>query len=179
MAQIGQPKLRLIHDLGFAGKGAYYCWSTLKPGPKEPMTKLAQATISLGAQTSGDDDRTHKHVLELRKLFAIYCAGPYSKEILEFALILRIGGKFQEFDFEGCERVRRNRKDKYITVDLVFPSSRWKGVSDRSLREYLSGIVETGLLCCLHRLKKDKVKVQSAALMTDFAEVKRRFLHQT
>jgi hypothetical protein len=151
----------------------------LKAGPKEPMTKLANATITLGAQTSGDNDRTDKHVLELRKLLAIHCAGPYSKEILEFALILRIGGKFQEFDFEGCKRVRRNRKDKYITLDLGFPSSRWRGVSDRSIREYLSTIVETGFLCCLHRLKKDKVKVRGAALMTDFAEVKRRFLDQS
>jgi len=140
------------------------------------MTELTRATISLGAQSSGDDDRTDKHILELRKLLATYCKGPYSEEIAEFALILRIGGEFQEFDFEGCERIRRNRKGKYITVDLGFPSRRWKGANDSDIREYLAGIVETGLLCCLHRLKKDKVEVVDAALMRDFASVKRRFL---
>lgn len=49
------------------------------------------------------------------------CKGPYSEEIAEFALVLRVGGNMQEFDFEGCERIRRSRKGKYITVDLGFP----------------------------------------------------------
>lgn len=132
--------------------------------------------ITLGVQSSGDDDRTTKHILELRKLLAAHCEGPYSEEIAEFALVLRIGGSMQEFDFEGCERIRRNRKDKYITVDLGFPSRKWRGVIDSEIRKYLADIVETGLLCCLHRLKKDKAKVQEANLMNDFTKVKQRFL---
>ena len=127
-------------------------------------------------QTSGDDDRTDKHVLELRKLLAVHCKGPYSDEISEFALVLRIGGNMQEFDFEGCERIRRNRKDRYITVDLGFPSQKWRGMSDSAIRSYLANLVETGLLCCVHRLKKDKAKVHEAELMNDFAKVKNNFL---
>jgi len=106
------------------------------------MTELTD-TITLGVQSSGDDDRTDKHVLELRKLLAASCKGPYSEEVSEFALVLRIGGNMQEFDFEGCERIRRNRKEKYITVDLGFPSRRWKGVTDIEIRRYLAEIVET------------------------------------
>ncbi len=144
------------------------------------MTELTDLrtyrTITIGVQTSGDDDRTGRHVLELRRLLAIYCKGPYSEEISEFALVLRIGGSMQEFDFEGCERVRRNRKDKYVTVDLGFPSRKWRGVTDGEIRKYLAEIVETGLLCCLHRLKKDKVKVNEAVLISDFREAKRSFL---
>ena len=82
----------------------------------------------------------------------------------------------QEFDFEGCERIRRNRKGSYITVDLGFPSRKWRGVPDSVIRGYLADIVETGLLCCLHRLKKDKAKVQEAKLMNDFTNVKKEFL---
>jgi hypothetical protein len=147
-------------------KSAIYC--TL-------VTELIH-TITLGAQTSGDDDRTGEHVLELRKLLAANCKGPYSVEISEFALVLRVGGNMQEFDFEGCERIRRNRKGKYITVDLGFPSRKWRGVSDSKIRRYLADIVETGLLCCLHRLKKDKVKVHEAKLMNDFTNLKKDFL---
>ena len=133
----------------------------------------------MGAQTSGEDDRTDKHVFELRKLLASYCKGPYSEEISEFALVLRIGGDMQEFDFEGCERIRRNRKDRYITVDLGFPSRKWKGADDREIRKYLREIVETGLLCCLHRLKKDKVRVHQTSLMGDFTKAKQEFLRTT
>lgn len=137
---------------------------------------LHLATITLGVQTSREDDRTEKHVLEMRKLLANNCQGPYSTEIREFALILRIGGEMQEFNFEGCERIRRNRKEGYITVDLGFPSHRWKGSTDSSIREYLAEAVETGLLCCIRRLEMDKSPVDSAGLMGDFAKVKQLFL---
>ncbi len=70
------------------------------------MTELPD-TVTLGVQSSGDDDRTAKHVLEFRRLLATSCKGPYSEEITEFALVVRIGGKMQEFDFEGCCRKAR------------------------------------------------------------------------
>jgi hypothetical protein len=137
---------------------------------------LTHATITLGVQTSREDDRTGKPVLEMRKLLATHCEGPYSSEIREFALILRVGGDMQEFNFEGCERIRRNRKQKYITLDLGFPSNRWKAAPESSIREYLAEAVETGLLCCIKRLQTDKSPVDSARLMGDFAKVKQLFL---
>ena len=137
---------------------------------------LAHATITLGVQTSREDDRTDKPVLEMRRLLATYCQGPYSPEIRQFALILRIGGEMQEFNFEGGERIRRNRKQKYITVDLGFPSNRWKGATESGIREYLAEAVETGLLCCIRRLETDKSPVDSARFMGDFAKVKQLFL---
>jgi hypothetical protein len=84
----------------------------------EPITAMTE-TITLGVQSGGDDDRTNEHVLELRKLLAAYCKGPYSEQISEFALVLRIGSNMQEFDFEGCERIRRDRKDKVQEAKLL------------------------------------------------------------
>jgi hypothetical protein len=107
---------------------------------------------------------------------AEYCQGPYSSEIEKFALVLRVGGEMQEFNFEGCERIRRSRKQKYITVDLGFPSNRWKGATESGIREYLAEAVETGLLCCIRRLEKDKSPIDAARLMGDFAKVKHLFL---
>lgn len=83
-------------------------------------TDLRSATVTLGAQASREDDRTDKHILDMRRLLARHCPGPYSPEIREFALILRIVGEMQEFDFEGCDRIRRNKENKYITLDLAF-----------------------------------------------------------
>jgi hypothetical protein len=137
---------------------------------------LADATITLGVQTSREDNRTQKPVLEIRRLMAECCQGPYSPEIDEFALILRVGGEMQEFDFEGCERIRRNKKDRYITLDLGFPSYRWKGATDDEIRRYILEAVERGLLCFVKRLQKDKTQVDSAKLVSDFGNVKKLFL---
>lgn len=134
------------------------------------------ATITLGVQTSREDNCTHEPVLGMRKLLAEFCKGPYSPEIDEFALILRVGGEMQEFDFQGCERIRRNRRERYITLDLGFPSYRWKGVTENDIRKYILDSVETGLLCFIRRLEKDKTQIDSAKLLNDFGRVKEMFL---
>jgi hypothetical protein len=140
------------------------------------MTRgTSSEAVTVGAQTSGEDNRTMKHVLEVRKLIARYCSGPYSPEIAEFALVLRIGGAMQEFG-EGCERIRRNREARYITVDIGFPSSHWKGATDGQIRQSLADGIKMGLLCCLSRLEKDKVEVKRSALLADFATAERIFL---
>ncbi len=132
--------------------------------------------VTLGAQTSGEDDRTINHVLELRGLLAEHCVGPYCPSIDEFALILRIGGVMQEFDFVGCERLRRNRKERYITVDLGFPSAQWKGRSDQHIREFLLRAVQEGLLACVRRLEADNEPVRSKALESDLLKVREQFI---
>ena len=133
-------------------------------------------TVTLGMQSSREDDRTSQHVLPLRKLLASRCTGPYSDEVKEFALVLRIGGEMLEFDFRGCERIRRNKKSSYITVDLGFPSSEWKGQSDEHIRRYLAQIVETGLRCCLERLARDGADVDGDRLLADYERVRQEYL---
>lgn len=142
------------------------------------MTASSEA-ITLGAQTSAEDDKTMKHVTELRRLLAARCIGPYSPDIAEFALVLRIGGNLNDFDFEGCERIRRNRKQKYITVDVGFPSRRWKRATDLEIRRFLVEAVETGLLCCVQRLEKDRTAVDGSRLLADYAVVRREYLPGT
>lgn len=136
----------------------------------------SSVAITLGAQTSVEDDKTMKHVIALRKLLAARCTSPYSVDIAEFALILRVGGNLNEFDFEGCERIRRNRKQKFITVDIGFPSRLWKNAADAEIKRFLAEAVETGLLCCLQRLEKDRTPVDLSRLLSDYALVKRDFL---
>jgi hypothetical protein len=156
------------------------------PGPKtmsrgqgsEGSLAMASQTITLGMQTSVEDRTTEPHVIALRKLLAEHCNGPFSEEVLEFAPILRVGGAMQEFDFVGCERIRRNRKARYITVDVAFPTTQWKGQNGLHVRQFLIQVVEMGLRCCLDRLRKDKVAVQEEKLLADFTRVKDLFLSQ-
>jgi len=137
---------------------------------------MSTDTVTLGMQTSQEDDRTSQHVLPLRKLLASHCKGPYSSEVREFALILRIGGELSEFDFKGCERIRRHKEKAYITVDLGFPSYEWKGQSDEHIKRYLARSVETGLRCCLERLKRDGIAVESGRLLADYEHVRKQYL---
>lgn len=140
------------------------------------MPGTDNGAVTLGVQSSGDDNRTQEHVLAFRKLLGRFCEGPYTDDIDEFALILRIGGSMQEFA-EGCDRIRRNRKRKYITVDIGFPSDRWRGRPDKYIREALSEAVETGLLCCVMRLERDKAAIDKDRLLSEFSRAKSAFLN--
>ncbi len=137
---------------------------------------MSTAAITLGMQTSGDDRQTRPHVLEFRKLLAEICRGSYSPDIDEFALIFRIGGKFQSVDFVGCQRLRRNRKGRYITVDLGFPETDWKGRPDPYIREFVLKSVEEGLKCCSDRLEKDNAEFKSESLRSDLARVRKLYI---
>ena len=82
----------------------------------------------------------------------------------------------QEFDFVGCERLRRNRKGRYITVDLAFPTKHWKDKSAAYVRQYLVVVTELGLRCCVERLQKDKVVFFQASILDDFQGARIEFL---
>ena len=132
--------------------------------------------ITFGVQTSFDDDRTSAHVLQLRRLLDRHCVRKYCDEIAEFAPVLRVGGKMQAFDFEGCEKVRRNRLKRYITVDVALPAREWRGRDDRHIRQFLFAQLELGLACCVSRLQRDKVVIDAVALASDLALVRAGFL---
>jgi hypothetical protein len=140
------------------------------------MQQHAHDAVTLGVQSSGDDDRTLEHVLTFRKLLREFCKGPYAADIDEFALILRIGGNMQEFA-EGCDHIRRSRKNKYITVDIGFPSHQWRRRPDEYIRDALANAVEAGLLRCLMRLETDKATVDRDQLLSDFSRAKSAFLN--
>lgn len=138
----------------------------------------SKATVTLGVQT-GDlpsGEATQPHYFPLRRLLAELCRGPYSPDVNEFALILRIDGDIYHWEQEGCDRMRRSKKDRYITIDIYVPRHRWEGVSGIEIRRYLATCVEDAFRRMIGKLQKDKVSVEGDALLRDFATVKEQYL---
>ena len=138
----------------------------------------SNATITLGVQSGGAEagEQTEPHFYPLRKLLQTQCRGPYSQEVDEFSLILRIDGDIDHWEQEGCDRMRRSKKERYITIDIYVPRHRWQGVSGDEIRRYLAACVEDAFERMIAKLKKDKVAVDGDALLRDFAVVKAAYL---
>lgn len=132
--------------------------------------------VSLACELGGPDVNIDSYILQLRKLLAKYCNGPYSDEVKGFALVLRIDGSLKQYHAEGVDRMRRNKKDKYIGADICIPETRWKGVSAREFSRYLSSAVKSALQTCVAYLRKQKVDVDEQRLLLDYGEVEARFL---
>lgn len=134
--------------------------------------------VSLAEQVGGTEASrvTGRHVLELRRLLEQHCSQVYCPNVAEFALILRTDGDVQTFGFEGCKNVRRSRRERYITVDLGVPEHRWKSVSASEFRSYLWELTETGILCCVDRLRRDKEQIDFESLRADLGTARDIFL---
>ena len=132
--------------------------------------------VSLACEEGGPEVNVDSHVLQLRELLGKYCQGPYSDEVKGFALALRIDGSLKQYHAEGVDRMRRNKKDKYIAADICIPEARWKGVSARDFSRYLSSAVKSALQTCVAYLRKQKVEVDEHRLLLDYGEVEAQFL---
>ena len=136
--------------------------------------------VKMGVQVGGVLARevAAPHYDALDKLLRKHCVGPYSPEIDDFSLVLRVDGDVWYWEQEGCDRMRRRRKDRYITIDMYLPRPRWEGVSGIEIRRYLLGCTEDALKRMIARLQRDKAVVDGDALLRDFARVKERYLPQ-
>jgi hypothetical protein len=132
--------------------------------------------VSLAYEIGGPHLGLHSTILQLRKLLRKYCLRPYSQEVLGFALVLRIDGSLKQYGAEGVDRIRRNKKDKYIAADICIPERRWKEVPQVEFNRYLASTVKSALAMCAAYLKKQKVLVDTESLLLDYAEVEADFL---
>jgi hypothetical protein len=137
-------------------------------------------TVKVGVQ-AGDipsDEATDPHIGPLRKLLHEICRGPYSPEVDEFYLTLRIDGDIDHWEKEGCDCMRRSRKGRYISIDIYVPRTRWEGVSGIEIRRYLASCVESAFQQMIGKLQRDKTPIEGDALLRDWAAVKERYLSQ-
>jgi hypothetical protein len=134
--------------------------------------------VSLAYEAGGPDvnPEARSYILQLRRLLEKFCNGPYSKEVKGFALVLRIDGSLKKYGAEGVDRMRRRKKEQYITADICIPERRWKGVSGREFSRYLSSAVKSALQTCVAYLRKQKVEVDEHRLLLDYGEVEAQFL---
>ena len=140
--------------------------------------KTDKPTVIVGVQ-AGDlpsDQATNPHLSLMRKLLQTHCRGPYSPDVDEFSLVVRVDGDIWHWEQEGCDRMRRSKKDRYITIDIYVPRHRWQGVSGMEIRGYLAACVEDAFQRMIAKLKKDKVAMDGDALLRDFATVKEQYL---
>lgn len=103
----------------------------------------------------------------LNKNFRKFLTGKYCKVINEFYMAFRVSGKLVDFESEGPERMRYMSKRNYISIDLVFPESSWKGQDPREVHQLIISGVEECLRLMIERAVKEKEVVDLDGLQRD------------
>ena len=91
----------------------------------------------------------------------------YCSDVDHYALALRVGGKFTDYEEEKIWKVRRSKKDRYIGADIDIPMSVWSEKTTNELKYYLSEKVFEAIQVLIVRLQKDKVKIDEEKLIQD------------
>ena len=74
---------------------------------------------------------------------------------LEIVLTLRVSGDIADFGFDGCDRLRMDRKRNRMTIDLGVPTSEWETASQDRIRSVIRNRVNEGVNLCLARLENE------------------------
>ena len=86
----------------------------------------------------------------------------------EYALVLRMDGRFAQFGEEGLARLRFQKSRRYITVDIQVPVHVWQPMTIAEFKEYLVQRVADAMTACVERLERSKEQVDREAL---FAQI--------
>lgn len=100
---------------------------------------------------------------------------PYSALIEQLSFVFRVDGDLAAWHFEGCERLRINRKGRYITVDIGVPESRWHVKDEAQLRAYVADCVRQGAELMITKLERDRIEVDGERLRRDLDAILRDY----
>jgi hypothetical protein len=116
------------------------------------------------------------HLSSLARLLNKYIIHEYVFELDELHPIFRVDGEVHRWDKEGLERLRLARKQRYITVDIMMPRSRWEEVTPTEIRRFINDNFKEALHRMVDRLKKEHMEVNEERLFKDYAKVEKEFL---
>lgn len=137
--------------------------------------------FSLGAQIGGPDHSTMASASEqqLRDELNRW-KGEYSRDVKEFAFLLRIDGEFHKYTemwkIIGFQQAKCKRD--WIEVEIGIPQEWWREIQGGAYKRRLASEVESGLKSMIEVLKAKKKHIEVDALLSDWEQVKVRYLHR-
>ncbi len=112
----------------------------------------------------------------LNDLFEPLLKNRYFNSIREFSIVFRVSGRALDFKSEGPELLKYNKKSQYITIDLTFPESAWKGIEMDDIKMN----VVNGLNLSFDLMIEKAIEVDNSrdldALISDFKSVMSDFI---
>ena len=114
--------------------------------------------------------------IELNQCFKKNISREYFNTLIKLAIVLRVSGEISDFKSQGAERLRYWKKDKVLSIDLVFSESQWLGVDLSVVRKITAEGIKESLNLMIERAVKLNEVVDKEALMEDIENALADFL---
>jgi len=133
------------------------------------MQNSARSFISIGADLGEPEAKALADLkIPLFRLLSKWVNSTHCSAIDEYALVLRVDGRFAQFGKEGLANLRLAKTRRYVAVDIQIPETVWKPMTAEDFKVYLCSQVLLALRACVARLQKEQFDVEEQAL---FAQV--------
>jgi hypothetical protein len=134
-------------------------------------------SFSLGAQVGGfTSNEATAQEQELRNLINDW-KGDYSRDIKEFAFVLRIDGSIHTYtemwNIVGAQKAKRKRD--WVVVEIGIPERWWREAQFGSYKKRLAIEVEKELVSMIDLLRRNRRHINAEALLDDWAKVKSKY----
>ncbi len=135
-------------------------------------------SFSLGAQVGGRvSGCASAQEQQLRDAFNRW-TGNYSRDIREFAFLLRIDGEFHTYtemwNIRGAQKAKRKRD--WVEVEIGIPESWWRDANVPSYKKRLADEIEKGLISMIELLRRNRRDIKAEALLTDWKQIRSDYL---
>ena len=116
------------------------------------------------------------HIIALSELVEQYCNKQYSPHFDQFVPVGKVDGKKLSWGYAGCEGIRLNKEQRYVSIDIGMPLSYWCDKSALEIRTYLYNHLEEALQLMVGKIKMEQMQVDEEQLFKDFSLVKENYL---
>lgn len=116
------------------------------------------------------------HIIALSELIEQFCNKRYSPHFDQFVPIGKVDGTKMSWGYAGCDCIRLNKEQRYVTIDIGMPRSYWFDKSALEIRTYLYTHLEEALQLMVGKIKTEQMHVDEDQLFEDFSLVKQNYL---
>jgi hypothetical protein len=116
---------------------------------------------------------------QLKNLLTTHTKKAYSESLDNFMIVFCLSGEAKDFNFEGFDRLRINRKKKEIWIDYGVKKGFFQDKNEAYNKDYLINVVRQALEIFFQRLEKEKIDFNRDDLVSDFQMVSEQFLKES
>ena len=143
------------------------------------MQDSARSFISIGADLGEPEAKALADLkITLFQVLSKWVNSTHCAAIDEYALVLRVDGRFAQFGKEGLARLRLAKARRYVTVDIQIPEAVWKPMTAKDFKVYLCRQVLLALKACVARLQKERFVVEEQALFAQVSMATQEYIRQ-
>jgi hypothetical protein len=133
--------------------------------------------ISFGSQYGGKDAfaAVGPTITKLESLANSITTVPYGAIIQSLSFVFRVDGAIQQWNIFGCDNAQIDKKEKYASIDIGIPITKWKNVETTHVRGYIAQCLAEGAAILIDHLAMHNISFDAQRALAEIKTLQHLF----